>query len=831
MDYTDFRAIILDRCRNGFMPSKELSDGVWFVLGHMDRLTVHSLNRKGREDSPGFLEIIPELNRTLSAKKEKGIAYSQPIYILKEYEDWGERFSSVENFWNTQSAFMAFTRVHLQKSSQTELEKAVDSCLTKNEDVIHASDVDIIKEGSGHLGKKTAYLHYRTLEMGDIILVTKSDSAESILSCVKALHNLPEVGELYTYICLNQNELKQKEPGALSVTSDTIPLVSIRFAVKDVGKSHEVINALSSGKSYAGMDPSYFITGIEDINTIFLNQTSRQLCRILGFFSNHPAFWEAFYGSVTRLGLNEMTEEKKPSAEPKTSDQSEIGRIEDSYQMLRRDFFKLKEDAEWIDEDWVRPMSELLNCLTNISRDCVMRQICFILLDGMIGVVSYIKDIKREIRKDVLKTADLRETTEKIAFFMEHSIRMKVELVHQPEIRPLLFDIPANLLEFYVHFTKQCVRYLWKREEDIEDNDAKDNLLLVIPSVCEKITVEDSLNQEDETRRLLYIRVPMKLIYNPFHVICSLVHEIAHHSGEKTRMRDRRFEYIVDCCALLLTRAIGIKSEKAALYRIRETLDKDFPDKNKKYMKDIHTELDNRAGSLYRNDGLIGEIMTGCALRMKKSDNRAGWLNRQMEGYKIERRMENKEHILLELWEIEELYKEAYADLVMVTLLKLTSQEYMDLFLEFDEGNETTFNNQIVRMSLVIMTWDSNWTKLKEYSGKNSTEIKILEYMKAVSNAEMGVTSSFDGWHHQVEVVMILKRYLRECYEKIIFYDGLQQNQEELNEIRSKFDLTARHQRFASPDFYDFVEKCRKEMTDSSSVGAPCGMPTNVYGG
>lgn len=43
---------------------------------------------------------------------------------------------------------------------------------------------------------------------------------------------------------------------------------------------------------------------------------------------------------------------------------------------------------------------------------------------------------------------------------LEHITRMESELVHYPETRPMLFDIPANLLEFYLFFSDKCTQYL-----------------------------------------------------------------------------------------------------------------------------------------------------------------------------------------------------------------------------------------------------------------------------------------------------------------------------------------------------------------------------------
>lgn len=198
-NYTDAKALILERdVRRGEDRGSRSAES-WFTLGHMDWLQVRALS--GSETRCGIpLDKVNACSQNLSVDKDADFMYRQPLYIFQEFPQ--ARREAVERFWSQPAAFLVITRLHSNGQSQELFEKAVDRQLQRRDLPPDCPDAPLFPwddmPPGGRLEHAVTYLRYRTLELCDIILIAKSDSVDSLLTYSGRLYSLPETGDTYS---------------------------------------------------------------------------------------------------------------------------------------------------------------------------------------------------------------------------------------------------------------------------------------------------------------------------------------------------------------------------------------------------------------------------------------------------------------------------------------------------------------------------------------------------------------------------------------------------------------------------------------------------------
>ena len=821
-NYTDAKALILGKdVRRGEDRGSRPAES-WFTLGHMDWLQVRALS--GPKIRCGIpLDKVSACSQNLSVDKDADFMYRQPLYIFQEFLP--AQREAVERFWSQPAAFLVITRLHSNGQSQELFEEAVDRQLRRRDLPPGCPDALIFPWGDtlpdGRLEHAVTYLRYRTLELCDIILIAKSDSVESLLTYSGRLYSLPETGDTYSYYCINGNELSPV--GGLAVDGDCVPLTSTRFSVRSAGACRALLPALQDIFANETGRPAFFVTGMEDINLISYNNSSRQICQI---FRNILAlgvdFWRAFENCTTRLGIREST---LPLWDSQINDPPLKADLTEAYQRLKDSFTYLRR-MNRLNQDWVRPLGELINLLSHISQNCVLWQVCYILLNGIQGIIRRVEEWSSNgAFLDGHNNREIMRMIRGVDRLLEHITRMEGELVHHPETRPMLCDIPANLLEFYLFFSDKCTQYLKNREGQ---NGQDSFQLLLIPNLCSRISIHDHLNSGFNKNRLLYIEIPLGLLYEPSHVVCVLVHEVAHHSSERARNRTVRFQDLLSCTAFILADELDMGDSDAVFFRLRELLDSCYPPDKRDYMQDIFPNLLNTASHIYQNDSYVEELWDLYMNAMFKASRaeQLMWLNRHVTGYRRYMDKEVLDRLDKLLWEVENLFKETYADLAMLTLLGLRAEDYMSMLEKSDavhsSKNENSFACKIERAALVLCAIDpTNLLGLAEYAAPSRPlATSILKYCQILLDEnvspEMLPTRSGSCGYHSLEVAASILHYLSICCESIRQYDALEQNRGAKEEIQSNFREFAIKQRFASLDFFQNLEAYRPQIIHRS---------------
>lgn len=810
--YTDLRAIIMEKSARLEDKHIQCPLDAWLALGHMDWVKVEALSASPMDTVGVCLDLVRSCSQQLSVGQSSASMYCQPLYILKEFSRTQREL--IGRFWNKQSAFMVITRIHSTGQGQAQFEDAVDQQM---KGVALAYDGELPRDC---LGAQVIYLRYRTLELSDIILVTKSDSAESLLSCIGRLYALEAAGDIYSYYCIARSELYSAKT-AKACENDCIPLISTRFAVRSAAECRRGIKELQAmfPDRTGCASPAFFITGIEDINLIAYNNSSQQLCGIFQrILSMGNDFWNAFDNCTTRLGIREESlcefQAGPDAGEMRKKLELACRKVLDSFLTLyQRHLF---------DQDWVRPLIELLNMLCRMSKDCVLWQISYILLNGTRGIVRCVEELAKETPFNEKKNREIIQMVSGIDRLMEHIIRMEGELVHHPETRPTLFDVPVNLLEFYLLFADQSAQYFQDREETGRN---RDYWMLLLPALCEKISIHDRLNDQESSNRILFVEIPLSLVYSPSSVICKLVHEVAHYSGETARNRTLRFSYLTSCAAFLLADELGMGDSDTVFFSIREAIQRHYPDGQWMYMRQIIRNLFRTVDRISQAEVYV-EGFWDTYLKEKRfsSAEKMVWMNEHVTLYRKKKRTRLSKKLDKVLWEVESLFKETYADLAMLTLLNLCAEDYITL-LEGSEQqeelmSEVSFAYRIERAALVLCAIDEKHRLGLSTCLHRPLAKAVDQYCRILldESADLAALPTKYGGcgYHSLEIADIILTYLQECYQMISAYDSEKKNQGELGRIRQNYLRFAKQQRFASLEFFEVIEDYRPKIISRS---------------
>ena len=814
MPYTDIRAI--DMCRAPRMPGLQplSTDGAFLTIGHFDHFRVKRLSPNRANDTRVDLSLIQKHNQALS--HDHADTYFQPVYILREFKE--DERTRVEEFWGLPSAFLLVTRVHANTRDQEEFEVNLADCL-QNVAAGNGRPVKIepycAKERNSEEDEEVVrYILYRTLEFSDNILVAKSDSIEALFKTVGNLYYLPCVGDVYSYFGIAPSELTE-DPG-LASEKDKISRALMRFAVKAAGKSRDYLNGFIdtvAGNLGDRVGKPLFVNGTEDLMLIAHDLNSREFCSMLrlllqsGGLRDEKLFWNAFDDMTTRLSIEEKNlgphEDESPNVEPTL-----YGKYCSLYDKFH-EIYALYDDKKQPYPDWIRPAAELIKSMRTISRDCILYQLCFIVLDGVNAIVRLANEIandslnaakmNKSYEKELVKVKEemLRDALTGISNLMENMIRMEGELVHHPETRPLLYDIPANLLELYLHFSDMCLTYYQRREGRGADDRFQ---LLLLPCLCETITVSAVDGRNSEDADFLYVKIPLHMLYDSRYVICSLVHEVAHYGGEETRQRDARF---YGAAYSALTQALSTfevelpeGDRPQQIEALHRELVGDIPEDCRKYMRELRPALGDAIKNRLLHDPFKGKFTTD-----EQTEETVEHTREIVE--------QTEETVKLFLDELVELYREAYADLAMVSLLDLKPQDYIDVLKRnYESLSDVAQAYTVERGALVIITiWPKPWQR--EISRIEGLPNNIAAYLRKYNdNSEMG------GKYHSREAVRAICSYLKTCYEKMTDFDAMGVNAGEADNIRKCFRNYAEDQKFASSEFYKELEAHREKLME-----------------
>lgn len=765
--------------------------------------------------------IWPDVKkRAKESINEFGESYCQPIYLIP-IAPKDEMTSEVSHrkFWsNNNKHFLFLTRIH----ARDDLERRDGENTTLLEE-IRAVYEDFPNDD---------YICGKTLELSDLLLITRANSIGELLERVEKLSARPKVGDVYSYCCISRTLFETgRFPGddrIAQINNDRIPMVSMRMAIRDTSLMESLLDDWCrklKEKGYSNFS-AYFVTGTEDVNIIFIDISTRLLLFFLQYalVDQGDWLWKAVEDITTRLGTHISEVPRKETLLFTHTPNQSIGSISPQ-NTLRSAYAKIQMTLQSIDDpdsgDWMPTLCRIVNALTNLSDDCVLDQVGYILLDGLTGLIAKLKTHRKEWNNF---SDDLYKITDGIVYLEDHILRTESQLVAHPEMRPLVFSIPANILELSLMFISEYSNYL--QSGDQEKNTFH---FLIVPRLCKVITIRNMIHNEGEKDYLLYVEIPLATCYRPEFVTCVLAHETAHFSGECTRLRSCRASAMFSATAVMLSHLLEMgESEKCQLFLKKRLIDLHKAGAFRSiYMDDLLNGMSESTQLIIQDQKFIEEL----AYEYSRETGNRHHIARLMD---LHQHILNKgeiQKVICATGELGMLARECYADLAMIHLLNIDAQTYFNIVWDCYYTNNMYDDDQLCRMIVIerialvflVAYNDIDWKLSSNAMLKDAKKIqKVRQLWSAVEiycqeffgGRNMAVVCAAeatgvnleneDCYFHPFEAVDHLFRYLTKCLEEMRKNEN--NNVSQMEKIRSLYSIIQGDQFLDCEEFPDLLQ-------------------------
>lgn len=642
----------------------EGSKGPWIALGHFDAFFSYTLPSNNM-----FQEIGK--NNVAVARKNSQSAYYHPLYLITSEE------GKDAALWGQENWYMAVSRIHF----------------IQNVNIARCRE-DLVKQLEREAGGGVVCLGYQTIELSDMILVSRSNSMKELLDFTLNLRKHPDIGKVYTYCGINYAYVADpaKNPGP----NDKIPFFSMRFSMENYGESRQALEQIQTTLEKYGNTKGevYAIAGLNDVAASWTDLPAQRLVALYrqwfveGTSSLQKLPDNAFSDVTTRAGTSLQAWDPQKSGDPPQKDD-----YNEKLQRICGDLLELNEQVETcskrlgrenqVKQRWLKTLSELTKTLARLGKTAVMDEFVFLMLPA---VSSFLKNILKKISQEDMTENSLdgyHEFIEEWNHLMEHIMRSEGQLTHYSELRPMLYDMPLAMLEYILAFLRLC-------SDALQNKDGSPGVeidFLLVPQLCRRIRATELFPATQNSPGLVSVQVPLHLLYDPKAVMSQLCHEISHFVGEAPRHRDMRQHFYAQSVAGVLAQYVFQNYFPALIETVAEELESRFKSNGLGKIEEMKREtlrwlcelLDEPSGE-QNYIAFIRSVITK-ANGTEKLRNLANRMLTKCAAIRYQSMLEA----------MGSLYREVYADLCMLNLLELEQPYYLKSFLSdlaVDVGKE-----------------------------------------------------------------------------------------------------------------------------------------------
>lgn len=755
-------------------PDSSRTPPLWIALGHLDTLQVYPLPDSGK--GKHWLSEAYE-NNVEQARHSNGSFYFHPIHAVIPTS----QAQQGEDFLNIRSPYLFVTllqgRDHIQQPG--DLKTQVETYL--EEKIANQPEDRLIH-----------YRIYYSITLSDLVILWKSHSIRSILDAIQWLYCAPMVGDLHSIPTILYDSIcGEKE--APKIQREELPLVINRYVVRDARLAYSFFTDFSN---LLDAKKTWFTIGIEDLTRVEYDWTTEELCRILQCRMQDKNYREKFQGAFlcceTHLGTP-MQPVFSQSFPEETVLTKRCKQLLDMYQ-------KTVEERRWtnqLDSPWQKTAADLYNALLDLSRNTVADGFCYLMLDA---VSLFCSKLRKKDRVFINRGLEgIQRFLRGWESLMDKVLRTDGRFSQQPGFSPSLCDIPSSLLEFYLAFTSQMGAAM-----QMNSKVPYRFSILLVPKLCRRIKVEKVFEEEPPCDRLLYVDIPISMLYWPFEVLCHLTHEISHFSGDEWRLRELRTQTYLEIC--------GQELGEELLLRKRTTVNQ--------IIRDISNSLDRQLNYL---DSLAEKTIKSIAYLLNQENVTKRWMDTefqnlapqqwgvrlqsdvQLQAFKeaLAQNPEKPENLFFSnMQDFRFFFRECYADTAAIFALELKADQYVLLNqreLRLFDRSEPSYEKDEVyylyveRWAIVIRAC------FKEQAGELFAHppegmekfVKdIYQCYRFHFTKDTFPTSEMDDLerhYHRIESVGLLEEYLSKCYQKMCRSDSDAAQKKALEQLRTAF--------------------------------------------
>lgn len=763
--------LINDNLNDDWIPK---ASSRWIALGHFDEIYIYSVN-----GNKNFLSRIQEDKlRIFEHSNDKD--YYQPLYLVP--------FCQSVSYGKEVNRFIAIVRVHFPKSLKL---------TTQFQD---------ISKVISNLLKKNSLPHqiYYATEFSDMVLDVRSNRLDKLLDVVLRLREIEgiNIGKQYTYFGINYQFLLSSEEPEFD---DKIPYFSMRFS----GYNTEIIqqqlklikNNLGKEKS---LEPTeYCINGIDDIMLVYRKQATSNLINL---------YRDLFFNDANRNIC-------KPESTSRVGVEIDLENV--NYQIFTPDndlinssvCAELPSLCQKINEiistsnyksyfGWFHTISEVANSLVRMSKTPIMDEVVYLIAPGVHAFLMNILDLlNKQPDRSFSKYGYLYDYVESYSYFIEQLMRIEGQLSHNPEIRPVIYNIPVFMLEYTIAFLNKISNILQNSDADNKLN----IVFLLVPRPCELISASEIFSAKKNIPGLVVVQIPENTLYAPSELFRALCHETSHYVGETLRNRSKRkIAYSHAVSALLIDSIFGNNSP-VFLRFFKNIFIESLKNIEKPTIREMHRVIINTAKKLlFRKDSMSNLLSKYIDFCHKNSflPTPVNYLD------------DNEiKHVFCSSFEpivgdIDILFREVFADICMMHVLGLPANDYIGSLLQeiedHSEKNDASVDAFAIRIFVVLTVMK---IKIEYIEGKQYIWRQIFQKICKIKN---GIS---DECIYDVELgiplpaILALLQYAELCYETI----STSLLKEDVVEVKQMYSALL-NDNFKYQTILKEIESCRENM-------------------
>lgn len=736
---------------NQFLCESEPTDA-YVCLGHFDMIEIVKLDSENQSpltaiQADAFPAQYPDTDNSNSDIEGN---YVYPLYVLRQLNAApDDEQARLEHFWALETNFLAVTRYHCDRFDRNDQRPFPEILLDRCKEV-GPSEVDyatpsrcinlqVFPDGACEKVNVIATF-YDSLELGDIVGVVKSNSLSAILAFQQNLYESMVVSEAYTYCGIdrmlfrNESDMpKILRKRGLSLRMFWLNHAATRFSVKHAQKAHELLKKLSVCKGRR----SHYVTGTADIVLDWGRCTEQFLLEMMGQIARWDGLYDAFQGGVTRIGIKyrEPVNSRKTSLQKRPFSET-VPRLEDALVFLRT--------RRELDR-WRYPVSKLLGTLRTMYENSVLDDLSDLLVPGVSAFLERVCYLLEHDMWDELVDAEMSSFLDCWNALTNDIAHLESQMVQHPELTAVRYYIPAMVLQFEQNVVRECLKIIQALDQKAAANlsapQSRGRLFspMLFPSSEENVSTQcffDPLYDVAYSGNCpLCVSLPLHRLYEPWEVAHILVHELSHYCGDYLRRRKERLECLVESCAAYVVNFL--RTHLSAPNR-----DSTIP-AERKFQRDIAIRLRGLFAakeykSVYLNY-VCSELPSAMFRLAADSEIQQTFQNITLHGLGPKEQLENIYAVCQEdameagytafarfqghiLYCIRDLYKECYADILMILLLGCDFTDYYhcvyakecERFPQEPQGDDQNniFEIHTDRMAMVLIVMEqlqANW--------------------------------------------------------------------------------------------------------------------------
>lgn len=342
----------------------------------------------------------------------------------------------------------------------------------------------------------------------------------------------------------------------------------------------------------------------------------------------------------------------------------------------------------------------------------------------------------------------------------QNLVQTEKQFIHTPQLKAGCFYIPVKLNAFYAAFVYKVKNYLNKRF-GLKDNN--DQLIhsyefMIYSGMNEKVKAKKFFESSQDGGRLLFIEIPEKATFDPKQMMIDLSHEIGHFVGSSLRMREKRYEMLIDAVPRMIGLCIYLDPEirkfltengldlliKRLIKRLKSYIKMDIQNVSL-YSEYLNAEIINSVNSFLQlcldgKEQLFSSVFVDYIDKktkdytsetkekiIKELGNERKVFNEKMRRYLYDLQTysdskdQNKDRFC-SIYRITEILfsitKECFSDLISILLLDLKYEDYyVSMFKSISKYNinQVLDTDLMIRIALVTEVMTSNIAGKKGY--------------------------------------------------------------------------------------------------------------------